>query len=92
MSNLSNSIVDILNPFDSERNKEALSNVKTGRITQEAESYLFSLFPEGENKRDKSIHECNDIPERCKIEILPTECFEKKNKSKKADQIVQAFL
>ena len=97
LQNISSSIRDMINPFDPLINKDALFNIKTGRkAAPAAEEYLLTVITEGENRRDAFIKECNEDPYRfekpikkTKIVNFATESFAKKNKSKKANEIVQ---
>ena len=94
---LSRSILDMVNPFDANINKDALFNIKTGKkASPAAEQYLLSVASEGERKRDAFIKECDEDESRFEKPIkkstivnFATESFVKKNKSKKANQIVQ---
>ena len=94
---ISRSILDMVNPFDANINKDVLFNIKTGRkASPAAEQYLLSVISEGECKRDTFIKECDEDQSRfekpitrSKIVNFATESFVKKNKSKKADEIVQ---
>ena len=87
----------MINQFDSSVNKDVLFNIKTGRkASPDAEKYLLSVISEGERRRDEFMKECQDNPVRfeksiskTKIVNFATESFNKKNKSKKATEIVQ---
>ena len=94
---LKENISDMVNPFDPTIDKDILINIKTGRKASElAEQYLLSVLSEGESKRDNFLKECEEDPKRfeksikkTKIVNFATEAFVHKNKSKKAQEIVQ---
>ena len=94
---LAQSVLDMVNPFDANINQDALFNIKTGKkASSEAEKYLLSVISEGEVKRDKFIKECQEDPTRFEKGItkfiivnFASDSFIKKNKSKKANQIVR---
>ena len=94
---ISESIRDMLNPFDENINKDALFNIKTGkRTSSEAEKYLLNVIEEGEKRRDQFIAECGldegrfeKSLQKCPIINFATDSFKKQNKSKKAEQIVE---
>ena len=94
---MTQSVLDMLNPFDMHINKEALFNIKTGKkASPAAEKYLLSVMTEGENKRDQFLSECEEDPARFERTItrtaivnFATDSFIKKNKSLKAHKIVQ---
>ena len=97
MNKMTESVLDMLNPFDPNINKDVLFNIKTGRkASPEAEKYLLSVLTEGESKRDQFVSECEKDPTRFERAItrnfivnFATDSFMKKNKSTKANQIVQ---
>ena len=97
LENICNSICEMINPFDVSINKDVLFNIKTGRkVSPAVDHYLLSVISEGECKRDTFINECNGYHNRfekaitkSKIVNFATESFVKKNKSKKANKIVQ---
>ena len=87
----------MINTFDASINKDVLFNIKTGRkASSVAEHYLMSVISQGECKRDTFINECKGDHNRFEKAItksktvnFATESFVKKNKSKKANEIVQ---
>ena len=96
-NSMTQSVLDMLNPFDRNINKEVLFNIKTGKkASPEAEKYLLSVMSAGETKRDQFISECGKDPKRFERSIartvivnFATDSFLKKNKSVKAHKIVQ---
>ena len=97
LNQMTQSVLDMLNPFDRNINKDVLFNIKTGKkASAEAEDYLLNVISRGETKRDSFIAECGEDPTRFERSItrsvivnFATDSFIKKNKSTKAHKIVQ---
>ena len=91
LSSLIDSIADILNPFLSGVNCDALYNIKTGKnLSVHAERYLLSVIEEGKKKCDIFVNEYNNDSSRfekpikhTKIVNFCTDIFHEKNKSRK---------
>ena len=62
---LTNSIIDTMDPFSNEINKEVLFNIATGKAApKEIEDFLLNIETIGSIARDKFVNECKEDPKR----------------------------